>query len=109
MEPKEKVWAAKEEVHEAAKEFFDCIEVLEGELGEKAFFGGETLGFVDVALIPFYSWLSVFEKYGNCSVEARHPKFTAWTKRCMEKETVSNSLPDQQRVYNFKLWGSSIK
>lgn len=48
MEPKEKVWAAKEEVHEAAKEFFDCIGVLEGELGEKAFFG--------VRLLDLWTW-----------------------------------------------------
>ncbi|XP_062015815.1 probable glutathione S-transferase parC isoform X1 [Rosa rugosa] len=109
IDKKEMIWAAKEEEHEVAKEFFDCIGVLEGQLGDKAFFGGETLGFVDVAVIPFYSWLSVFEKYGNCSVEAKHPKFTAWTKRCMEKESVSKSLPDQRRVYDFKVGGILTK
>ncbi|XP_068320378.1 probable glutathione S-transferase [Pyrus communis] len=90
-----------EEYDAAKKDFLDCIGVLEGELGDKTFFGGETLGFVDVALIPFYSWFLVYEKSGDFSVEAEHPKFIAWVKRCMEKESVSKSLPEQQRVYDF--------
>ncbi|CAN6684381.1 unnamed protein product [Malus baccata var. baccata] len=90
-----------EEYDAAKKDFLDCIGVLEGELGDKPFFGGETLGFVDVALIPFYSWFLVYEKFGNFSVEAEHPKFIAWVKRCMEKESVSKSLPEQEKVYDF--------
>ncbi|XP_068320379.1 probable glutathione S-transferase [Pyrus communis] len=97
-----KLWTTKGEEYDAAKkDFLDCIGVLEGELGDKPFFGGETLGFVDVALIPFYSWFLVYEKFGNLSVEAEHPKFIAWAKRCMEKESVSKSLPEQEKVYDF--------
>ncbi|KAM1570780.1 hypothetical protein ACFX10_035740 [Malus domestica] len=97
-----KLRTTKGEEYDAAKEdFLDCIGVLEGELGDKPFFGGETLGFVDVALVPFYSWFLVYEKFGNFSVEAEHPKFIAWVKRCMEKESVSKSLPEQEKVYDF--------
>ncbi|CAN6545462.1 unnamed protein product [Malus baccata var. baccata] len=97
-----KLWTTKGEEYDAAKkDFLDCIGVLEGELGDKPFFGGETLGFVDVALIPFYSWFLVYEKFGNFSVEAEHPKFIAWVKRCMEKESVSKSLPEQEKVCDF--------
>ncbi|XP_050147893.1 probable glutathione S-transferase isoform X5 [Malus sylvestris] len=97
-----KLWTTKGEEYDAAKkDFLDCIGVLEGELGNKPFFGGETLGFVDVALVPFYSWFLVYEKFGNFSVEAEHPKFIAWVKRCMEKESVSKSLPEQEKVYDF--------
>ncbi|KAM2399325.1 hypothetical protein ACFXTH_035899 [Malus domestica] len=97
-----KLWTTKGEEYDAAKkDFLDCIGVLEGELGDKPFFGGDTLGFVDVALIPFYSWFLVYEKFGNFSVEAEHPKFIVWVKRCMEKESVSKSLPDQEKVYDF--------
>ncbi|KAI5332789.1 hypothetical protein L3X38_022918 [Prunus dulcis] len=99
-----KVWTTKGEEQDAAKkEFLECISVLEGELGDKPYFGGKTFGFVDVALIPFYTWLSVYEKFGNFSVEAERPKFIAWAKRCLEKESVSKSIPDQQKVYDFVL------
>ncbi|XP_050373162.1 probable glutathione S-transferase [Argentina anserina] len=99
-----KVWMTKGDEQEAAKKgFLDCIELLEGELGEKPYFGGETLGFVDVALIPFYSWLSVYENFGNFSIEVERPEFVAWGKRCLQKESVSESLPDQQKLYDFVL------
>lgn len=64
-QPKEKKEAAK-------KEFLENIELLEEELGDKAFFGGETLHpWMDVALIPFYT---VNEKFGNFQCRGRAPK-----------------------------------
>lgn len=97
-----KVWTTKGEEQEAAKkEYLENIGLLEEELGNKPFFGGENPGFVDVALIPSYSWITVYEKFGNFSVEAERPKFIEWAKRCMEKESVSKSLPDQQKLYDF--------
>ncbi|XP_050147898.1 probable glutathione S-transferase isoform X10 [Malus sylvestris] len=100
-----KLWATKGEEQDAAKkEFLDCIGVLERELGDKPFFGGNTLGFVDVTLLPYYSWFLVYEKFGNFSVEAEHPEFIAWVKRCMEKESVSKSLPEQEKVYDYAMF-----
>lgn len=71
----------KEEQEAAKREFLECIRFLEAELGDKPYFGGEALGFVDVTLIPFYSWFYVREKFGNFSVKAKHPKYIAWAKR----------------------------
>ncbi|XP_050367877.1 probable glutathione S-transferase isoform X2 [Argentina anserina] len=97
-----KIWTTKgEEVEAATKEFIDCIKLLEAELGDKPFYGGETLGFVDVALVPIYSWFYVYEKFGNFSVERECPKLFACVKRCFEKESVSKSLPDQDKVYSL--------
>ncbi|GFY90580.1 glutathione S-transferase TAU 25 [Actinidia rufa] len=77
------------------------FKLLEGELGDKTYFGDDTFGIVDVALIPFYSWFYMFEQCGNMSIEAECPKLVAWGKRCMEKESVSKSLPDQHKVYDL--------
>ncbi|KAK9937619.1 hypothetical protein M0R45_014397 [Rubus argutus] len=97
-----KTWTTKGEEQEAAqKEFIECIKLLEVELGDKPFFGGETIGFVDVTLVPFYSWFTVYEKLGNFSIEPECPKFIAWAKRCLERESVSKSLPDQDKVCDF--------
>ncbi|XVF18314.1 hypothetical protein REPUB_Repub11eG0010800 [Reevesia pubescens] len=99
-----KTWTTKGEEQEAAKkEFIESLKLLEGELGDKPYFGGENLGYVDVVLVPFYSWFSTYEKCGNFSIEAECPKLIAWAKRCMEKESVSKSLPDQEKVYGFVL------
>ncbi|KAG8492830.1 hypothetical protein CXB51_010069 [Gossypium anomalum] len=99
-----KVWTTKGEEQEAAKkEFIECLKLLEGELGNKDYFGGENLGYVDVVLVPFYSWFYAYEKCGNFSIETECPKLIAWAKRCMEKDSVSKSLPDQQKIYGFVL------
>ncbi|CAN6553888.1 unnamed protein product [Malus baccata var. baccata] len=99
-----RIWTTKgEELDAAKKEFLESIRVLEGELGDKPYFGGETFGFVNVALIPFYSWFFVYEKFGNFSVDEQYPKLFAWAMRCMQKQSVSKSLPDQKNLYDFVL------
>ncbi|KAI8021702.1 hypothetical protein LOK49_LG03G03841 [Camellia lanceoleosa] len=80
-----------------------CFKLLEGELGDKPYYGGETFGFVDVALIPFYTFFYSFEQFGNFSMVTECPKLVAWAHRCMGKECVSNTLVDQHKVYDFML------
>ncbi|WJX72737.1 glutathione transferase [Trifolium repens] len=97
-----KLWAKKGEEQEAAKkEFIEAIKLLEQELGGKTYFGGDKLGYVDVALIPFYTWFKGYETFGNINVEKESPKFIAWAKRCIKIESVSKSLPNQDKVYDF--------
>ncbi|KAH1063732.1 hypothetical protein J1N35_028719 [Gossypium stocksii] len=69
-----KVWTTKGEEQEAAKkEFIECLKLLEGELGNKDYFGGENLGYVDVVLVPFYSWFYAYEKCGNLALKESAP------------------------------------
>ncbi|KAF6142793.1 hypothetical protein GIB67_002657 [Kingdonia uniflora] len=90
-----------EEGDAAVKELLECLKVVECELGEKLYFGGENLGYVDVALVPFYSWFYAYESFGGLSIRDECPKIVAWAKRCLENESVAKSLPDQQKVYEF--------
>ncbi|XP_058211270.1 probable glutathione S-transferase [Rhododendron vialii] len=85
----------------AKKELLESFKLLEGELGQKPFFGGETLGFVDVALIPFYSWFSAFEHCGNFLMVEECPRLLAWAHKCLEKESVSKTLPDPNKAFDF--------
>ncbi|KAJ0020123.1 hypothetical protein Pint_31267 [Pistacia integerrima] len=92
------------EVKEASKkELIEIFKVLEGELGDKPYYGGDTFGFVDVALIPYYSFFHTFETLGNFIFEAECPKLVSWAKRCMQKTSVSKSLCDQHKVYEVVL------
>ncbi|KAL6999767.1 glutathione transferase [Sarracenia purpurea var. burkii] len=95
------VWSSTGESQEAAKkELIGSFKLLEGELGDNPYFVGHTFGIVDVALIPFYSWFYTFEQFGINMVE-ECPKLVAWAHRCLQKESVSKSLPDQYKIYDF--------
>lgn len=97
-----KTWTTKGEEQEAAKkEFFEVLKTLEGQLGDKPFFGGDNFGYVDLSLIPFYCWFYTYETCGKFSVEAECPKFIAWVKRCLQSETVAKALPDGKKVFEF--------
>ncbi|KAK3015269.1 hypothetical protein RJ639_005689 [Escallonia herrerae] len=106
-----KVWTSGHQVRssrgaekEAAKvEFMDSLKLLEGELGDKPYFGGENFGFLDIAFIPFYGWFHTYETFGNFSIEASCPRLIAWAKRCLERESVFKTLPQQHKIYDFVL------
>ncbi|KAI9197858.1 hypothetical protein LWI28_005615 [Acer negundo] len=71
---------------------------------DKHFYGGERIGFVDVALVPITSWFYTYETLGDFSIEVECPKFIAWSKRCLEKESVAKSLPHPHKIYEASLW-----
>ncbi|XP_074310155.1 putative glutathione S-transferase [Silene latifolia] len=97
-----KIWGTKGEEQEAGKkEFIEHLKVLEEQLGDKPYFGGDTFGYVDVALIPFYSWFYAMEIDGNFKFEESNPKIIEWAKRCMQRESVVKALPDEKKVYEF--------
>ncbi|KAL1349807.1 glutathione S-transferase 3 [Arachis duranensis] len=99
-----KMWLSEGEEHETwKKELISIFKQLEEILGDKAFYGGDTFGFLDIGLIPFYSWFYAYETYGNFKMEAECPKLIAWAKRCMQRDTVSKTLPDQKKVYDHVL------
>ena len=88
------MWLSTREEHETwKKEFISVFKQLEEALGDKPFYG-------DLGLIPFYSWFYTFETYGNFKMEAECPELVAWAKRCMQRETVSKTFPDEKKVYD---------
>ncbi|KAH7522483.1 probable glutathione S-transferase parC [Ziziphus jujuba] len=96
------LWSRKGDEKEAAKKvFIETLKVLEGELGEKAYFGGDTFGFIDISFITFYSWFHAYETFGEFSLEAECPKIIIWVKRCLHRESVSKTLPDHNKILGF--------
>ncbi|QHN96723.1 hypothetical protein S83_063061 [Arachis hypogaea] len=98
------MWLSEGEEHEAGKkELISIFKQLEDALGDKIFYGGDSFGFLDIGLIPFSCWFYTFETYGNFKMEAECPKLMAWVKRSFQRKAVSNTLPDDKKVYDFVL------
>lgn len=99
-----RMWASKGADQEAAAtEFIECLTLLEVELGEKPFFEGEHFGLLDIALIPFSGRFYTYETCCNFSIEKECPKIMEWVKRCYQRESVSKSVPDPYKIYDFVL------
>ncbi|KAL3651102.1 hypothetical protein CASFOL_007505 [Castilleja foliolosa] len=99
-----RIWTRKGEEQEVAKkEFIDALKLLEGELSDKLYFNGNNFGFLDVAIITFYCWFHTYETCGNFSIGEHCPKLIVWAQRCMERDSVSKSLADPEKVYEFVL------
>lgn len=96
------IWASKVDQHEKAqKELRESLKQLEEVLGDKPYFGGDSFGFLDVALIPFHQWFYAYEKVGNFKLDC--PKLIGWAKRCLQRESVSTSLASEKDIYEFVL------
>lgn len=101
-DPSWKVWATMGEEHAAVKkELLEHFKTLETELGDKPYYGGEVFGYVDIALMGYYSWFKAMEKFGDFSIETEFPKLTTWTKRCLERESVVKALADSDRIIEY--------
>ncbi|KAF6144569.1 hypothetical protein GIB67_006061 [Kingdonia uniflora] len=98
-----KIWMAKgeEAIKVAKKEFIEILKVLEGVLGEKDYCSGESFGFLDIITISLASWFYAFEQYGDFKIEDECPKFSAWMKRCFQRESVAKFVPEPTKVYEF--------
>lgn len=94
------IWLAKgeEQVEAAKKEFIEILKVLEGALGDKDYFGGDTFGYVDVITIPLTCWFLAYEKYGGFKVVDHTPKLSAWIKRCLERESVAKVIAPPENI-----------
>ncbi|KAK8674178.1 hypothetical protein V6N13_112474 [Hibiscus sabdariffa] len=98
------IWRSKGEVPvEAKTEFIEILKQLEGALGDKEYFNGDTFGFVDIVAIPLTCWFFALEKIGGFSVAAECLKFSSWMKRCSQRESVAKAMPDPEKVYEFVL------
>nr|GLL47212.1 probable glutathione S-transferase parA [Ipomoea trifida] len=93
----------KKDAKDIKEELVEKLKVLEGELGEEAYYGGEKIGFLDLVLVSYYTWLLAFEKDAEFSFEAEVPKLSEWAKRCLQNESVSTSLADPLKLYDFTL------
>ncbi|MED6174875.1 hypothetical protein PIB30_073111 [Stylosanthes scabra] len=99
-----KLWASKGEEQGAAKEeFLEFLKVLENELGEKPYFGGDHFALLDIALIPITCRFYTYEKLCKFSVEEECPKLMEWVRRCNMRDSVSKTLPDPLKVFDFVL------
>ncbi|MCO5583250.1 hypothetical protein L7F22_037159 [Adiantum nelumboides] len=80
------------------KDFIEVLETLDGALrdvfGGGPFFGGQSVGLVDIALAPFLCWFGVYEALGEFKVweVAKCPHLSKWAEAVWEVPSVKEAL-----------------
>lgn len=69
----------------------------------KAYFGGDEIGLVDIALGSMSSWIKTLQKVTNIVLidPEKMPLLSAWTERFLEADGVKEVMPDPEKLLEF--------
>ncbi|KAJ6814620.1 glutathione transferase GST 23-like isoform X1 [Iris pallida] len=92
-----------EEVEAATKAAQQCLSTLEEALKGKKFFGGEKIGFLDIAVGWFPIWFRMIEEIVGVSLVNKEslPLLDAWFDRFLAEELVKGTCPPKEKLYSF--------
>ncbi|CAL5089122.1 unnamed protein product [Urochloa decumbens] len=91
--------AAADERATAAAPAGALLEQLEGLLGEeeeRGFFGGDAIGYLDVVLGSFLSWIEALQEVAGVALldATRTPRLAAWAERFAGSDAVRSVTPE---------------
>ncbi|CAN6222617.1 unnamed protein product [Urochloa humidicola] len=81
---------------EPAAVLLDQLDALLGERGERPFFGGNAIGYLDVVLGSFLSWIEALRALAGVALldATRTPRLAAWAERFAGSEAVRPVTPE---------------
>jgi glutathione S-transferase len=95
------LWTDGEAQAAAARHTKMNLTLIEGQLPEgKRFFGGDAIGYLDIALGWIAHWMGVFEEISGARLltEEEHPTLCRWAREYRVDNIVRQCLPDRDRV-----------
>lgn len=93
-------WGEEKEREKALEEVSEILQFLETELKEKRFFGGETIGMVDIVANVIGLWLGAFEEASGVQLMKREkvPKLCDWIDEFVSSSVTKESLPPRDKL-----------
>ncbi|KAJ0977586.1 hypothetical protein J5N97_013089 [Dioscorea zingiberensis] len=90
---------------DAAREAIARLQPLEEAFGKqskgKHFFGGETIGFLDIALGSYLVWIKALEKITGLEFFDRFPNLSAWAECFWADDVVKAVMPEVDAVVDL--------
>lgn len=73
------------------------------QLKGRRFFGGDTVGYMDIAACVLAPWLSVLEEVNGVTVveEEEYPALRRWSKEYNSYEALKQCIPDRDRLVDY--------
>ncbi|KAG5554327.1 hypothetical protein RHGRI_011997 [Rhododendron griersonianum] len=92
------------------KQAVESLEKIEQELirGKSKFFGGESIGYLDIALGWISYWLPNWEEIGSMKIldPTRFPATAGWTENFRNHPVVKDKLPPRDKMFVYNQWQS---
>ncbi|XP_057982043.1 glutathione S-transferase U8-like [Malania oleifera] len=95
------IWKAYQGDGKALEEAHGYLEILENELKDKRFFGGESIGFVDITAIVIGYWMGAIEETHTVKMltNEKHPNLCKWSEEFVG--VVKEYLPPRDKLVAF--------
>ncbi|XP_061364913.1 glutathione transferase GST 23-like [Gastrolobium bilobum] len=78
----------------------EAMEKIEGEIKGKKFFGGDNIGYLDIALGWISYWLPVWEEVGSMHIidPLKYSATTTWMTNFLSHPVIKDSLPPRNKM-----------
>lgn len=92
-----------EEKEKAVEAAVQHLALLDKEIQGKKFFGGEKIGYLDLAAGWICHWLSVLDEVGEMNVfdRERFPSLHEWAQNFIHVPVIKESLPPREILVNY--------
>ncbi|XP_062167769.1 glutathione S-transferase U8-like [Alnus glutinosa] len=96
-------WGEEKDREKAAEEATELLKFLEEELKEKRFFGGESIGMVDIVASIIAFWLGVFEEASGVKLltTEKFPKLCNWAHEFVSNGVIKENLPPRDKLIAY--------
>ncbi|XP_038681889.1 glutathione S-transferase U8-like [Tripterygium wilfordii] len=103
----------KEEQEKACEEVYEQLKMLENELKGKDFFGGNTVGYLDIVAIMIAFWLEVVQEAAGLELinEEKFPILLKWSRNLGAIEAANECRPPREKlvdVYRAKIEATKL-
>lgn len=94
---------------QAAGQLSAALQLLEEAFAQlsqgKRYFGGDSVGYLDIALVSHVGWVKAVEKIAGVTLldEAKVPNLVAWADRLCAHPAVVDAIPDADKFVEFSV------
>lgn len=92
-----------DEKENAVKLIKEAMEKIEEEIKGKKFFGGENIGYLDIALGWISHWLPIWEEVGCMQImdPLKFPAIASWINNFLNHPLVKGTLPSKDKMLPY--------
>lgn len=87
------------------------LEKIEEKMGGSRFFGGDTIGYVDLVMGFIAYMLPVWEEVAGVKIfdELKFPNLATWRTNFLDHPVIKTDLPPKAKLLTYFRWSRSVK